>query len=119
MAGFRAGRIHHWYIKVKVVIQKKFSCDPASTIWSVTADDTRLYGDYKMLPVWHEGVVGLKFPLPCVFPRIRNQWPNPGTPAIPGRIQVAFWVKTNPQSFQEMLNSRGSHPADRHAVESS
>lgn len=93
------------YYKGEAVIQKKFLRDSSLHDMEVTADDTRLYGDYtdttrvvcrvtdqvSTTLVYFPGIIQVetKGPIQVIGPS-----------AIPVRGgYAAFWVKTNPQRF--------------------
>lgn len=93
------------YYKGKAVIQKKFLRDSSLHDMEVTADDTRLYGDYTDATRVVCRVTDRVSTTLVYFPGIIQVETNGpiqviGPSAIPVRGGcAAFWVKTNPQSF--------------------
>ena len=93
------------YYKGKAVIQKKFLRDSSLHDMEVTADDTRLYGDYTDATRVVCRVTDRVSTTLVYFPGIIQVETNGpiqviGPSAIPVRGGcAAFWVKTKPQSF--------------------
>ncbi len=73
----------------------------------VTADDTRLYGDYTDATRVVCRVTDRVSTTLVYFPgiiQVENQWPNPGNRPLSHSCKggcAAFWVKTKPQSFSK------------------
>ena len=103
------------YYKGKAVIQKKFLRDSSLHDMEVTADDTRLYGDYTDTTRVVCRVTDRVSTTLVYFPGIIQVETNGpiqviGPSAIPVRGGcAAFWVKTNPQSFSGNVETAEVH----------